>query len=197
MSVLWKKTEFYKGESDCEGIIIAAGGLREDADNLQQAGFPIMGALHSHQIFLLLMKVLVLPIITWNWTQNESILKRTLRKCSACGHFYENLQFKNFWSPLFKRIYRGMSPTYWANPNGKPWQVQERALAAFQGTKNIFVLLFNVFQAVWMGYNDIKNYINGLKSYASSKPTCFSWLIIRLLAEYNITWEEFHAQLPS
>ena len=38
-----------------------------------------------------------------------------------------------------------------------------------------------------MDYDDIKNYIHGLKSYASSKPTCFFWLIIRLMAEYNIT----------
>ena len=31
MSVLWKKTEFYKGESDREVIVIAAGGLGEGA----------------------------------------------------------------------------------------------------------------------------------------------------------------------
>ena len=98
MSVLWKKTEFYKGESDREVIVIAAGGLREGAESfLQQAGFPIMGALPSHQIFPLLVKVLVPPIVTWNGTQNELILKGTLRKLSACGaYFYENLQFKNF-----------------------------------------------------------------------------------------------------
>ena len=52
MSVLWKKTEFYKGESDREVIVIAAGGLGEGAESLlQQAGFPIMGALPSNQIF--------------------------------------------------------------------------------------------------------------------------------------------------
>ena len=52
MPVLWKKTEFYKGESDREVIVIAAGGLREGAESfLQQAGFPIMGVLPSHQIF--------------------------------------------------------------------------------------------------------------------------------------------------
>ena len=32
MSVLWNKTEFYKGESNCEVIVIAAGGLGEDAE---------------------------------------------------------------------------------------------------------------------------------------------------------------------
>ena len=52
MSVLWKKTNFYKGESDREVIVIAAGGFREGAESiLQQAGFPIMGGLSSHQIF--------------------------------------------------------------------------------------------------------------------------------------------------
>ena len=38
----------------------------------------------------------------------------------------------------------------------------------------------------YYGYNGIKNYIHGLKSYVSSKSTCFFWLIIRLMAEYNI-----------
>ena len=52
MSVLWKKTEFYNGESDREVIVIATGGIREGAESLlQRAGFPIMGALASHQIF--------------------------------------------------------------------------------------------------------------------------------------------------
>ena len=32
MSVLWKKIEFYKEESNREVIIIAAGGLGEDAE---------------------------------------------------------------------------------------------------------------------------------------------------------------------
>ena len=42
MSVLWKKTEFYKREKDCEAIVIAAGGLREGAASLLlQAGFPV------------------------------------------------------------------------------------------------------------------------------------------------------------
>ena len=79
-------------------IVIAAGGLREGAESLlQQAGFPIMEALPSHQIFPLPLKVLVRPIVTWNGTQNELILKGKLRKFSACGaYFYENLQFRNF-----------------------------------------------------------------------------------------------------
>ena len=51
MSVLWKKIEFYKVESDREVIVIAVGGLGERAANLpQQAGFHIMGALPSKQI---------------------------------------------------------------------------------------------------------------------------------------------------
>ena len=49
MSILSKKTELCKGESDREVIVIAAGGLREGAESLlQQAGFPIMVALFSH-----------------------------------------------------------------------------------------------------------------------------------------------------
>ena len=52
MSVLWKKTEFYKGESDREVIVIVAAGLKEGTESLlQQAGFPIMGALPYHQNF--------------------------------------------------------------------------------------------------------------------------------------------------
>ena len=95
MSVLRKRTEFYKGESDREVIVIAAG---EGAESLlQQASFPIMEALPSHQFFPLPMKVLVHTIVTWNGTQNELILKGTFRKFSACGaYFYENLQLKNF-----------------------------------------------------------------------------------------------------
>ena len=36
ISVLWKKTEFYKGESDREVIVIAAEGLGEGAESLLQ-----------------------------------------------------------------------------------------------------------------------------------------------------------------
>ena len=63
MSVLRKKTEFYS--YDREVIVIAAKGLGEGAERLlQQAGFPIMGVLPSHQIFPCPMKVLVPPIVT-------------------------------------------------------------------------------------------------------------------------------------
>ena len=87
------------GESDREVIVITAGSLREGAESLllQQAGFPIMGPFSPIKFFPLPMKVLVLPIVTWNRTQNELILNETLRKFSPCGaYFYENLQFKNF-----------------------------------------------------------------------------------------------------
>ena len=44
MSVLWKKIEFYKGESDRDVIVIAVGGLGEGAASLaQQVDFFIMG----------------------------------------------------------------------------------------------------------------------------------------------------------
>ena len=65
MSVLRKMTEFYKGESDREVIVIAAGGLGEGAASLhQQAGFPIMGPFPPTKFFPLPMKVLVPPIVT-------------------------------------------------------------------------------------------------------------------------------------
>ena len=100
MLVLWKKTEFCKGESDRKVIVIAAGGLREGAESLlQQAGFPIMGALPSHQIFSLSHESLSPPYcyLKWDTKWNELILKGALRRFSACdAYFYENLQFKNF-----------------------------------------------------------------------------------------------------
>ena len=65
MSTLRKKTEFYKGESDREVLVIAAKGLGEGAGRLlQQAGFPIMGVLSSHQIFSSPHKSLSPPIVT-------------------------------------------------------------------------------------------------------------------------------------
>ena len=65
MSVLWKKTGFYKGESDREVIVIAAGGLRESAESLlQQAGFPLWEPFPPINLFPLPMKVLVPPIVT-------------------------------------------------------------------------------------------------------------------------------------
>ena len=43
------------------------------------------------------MEVLFPPSVTQNGTQNELILKGTLRKFSAGGaYLYENLKFKNF-----------------------------------------------------------------------------------------------------
>ena len=65
MSTLRKKTEFYKGESDREVLVIAAQGLGEGAGRLlQQAGFPIMGVLSSHQSFSSPHKSLSPPIVT-------------------------------------------------------------------------------------------------------------------------------------
>ena len=110
MSVLWKKTEFYKGESDREVMVIAPGGLGEGAASLpQQAAFLIMGALPSHQIFSPPHESLSSPYCYLKWDidvnkkelkfdpQSELILKGTLRKFSTCGaYFHENLQFENF-----------------------------------------------------------------------------------------------------
>ena len=55
MSILWKKIEFCKEESDREAILMAAGGLGLEwggvASLPQQTGFSILGALPSHQFF--------------------------------------------------------------------------------------------------------------------------------------------------
>ena len=60
MSTLRKKTEFYKGESDREVLVIAAKGLGEGAGRLlQQAGFPIMGSFPPIKFFPLPIKALV------------------------------------------------------------------------------------------------------------------------------------------
>ena len=140
MSVLWKKTEFYKGESDREVIVIAAGGLREGAESLlQQAGFPIMGALPSHQIFSSRHESLCSPYcyLKWDtkWINSEGNVKKIfcLRRV-----FIQEFAIQKLLTPPFKRISRGMSPTYWTNPNGKPWRVQERALVGFQEAKSFF-----------------------------------------------------------
>ena len=47
--------------------------------------------------------------------------------------------------------------------------------------------LFNVFKAIKWVKMALKNYIYGLKSYVSSKPICFFWLIHRVMVEYIIT----------
>ena len=62
MSVLHKKTEFYKGESDREVIVIAAGGVGKGAPPAGR--FPIMGSFLPIKCFPLLQKVLVPPIVT-------------------------------------------------------------------------------------------------------------------------------------
>ena len=36
MSILWKKIEFYKGQTDCEAIVIAAWGLDQSPGGLSE-----------------------------------------------------------------------------------------------------------------------------------------------------------------
>ena len=83
MFVLRKKTEFYKGESDREVIVIAAEGLEDGAPLAGR--FSYYGALPSQQIFSSAPESLIPSIVTWNGPQNELILKKTLRKLSVCG----------------------------------------------------------------------------------------------------------------
>ena len=74
MSVLRKKTEFYKVESDREVIVIAAGGLGEGASPAGR--FSHSGSLPSHQIFSYPHESFSPPYCYLKWTQNELILKR-------------------------------------------------------------------------------------------------------------------------
>ena len=64
ISISRKKTEFYKGESDREVIIIAAEALGEGAP---PAGFPIIEALPSHQIFSPAHESLSFPYCYLKW----------------------------------------------------------------------------------------------------------------------------------
>ena len=50
-----------------------------------------------------------------------------------------------------------------------------------------FFWLFNVFKAIQWVTMALKICIYDVKSYASSKPTCFFCLMHQLMAEYNIT----------
>ena len=120
------------------------------------------------KFFPLPMKVLVRPIVTWNGTQNELILKGTLRKLFACGaYFYENLQFRNFWSPPFSRISRECHQTSEQALMENPGRSRKEIWLNFRRQNSFFFFfLLNVFKAItWV--------TNGLKRYASSKPTCF------------------------
>ena len=129
----------------------------------RQAGFPIMGPFPPIKIFPLPMKVLVPPIITWNGTQNELVLKLTLRKVSACGvYFYKNLQFKNFYSPPFNRISRGMSTSYWTNPNENPGRSRKEPWLGFR-RRNPFFFFFCFLMSL--------KQLNGLQYYKKT----YSW----------------------
>ena len=65
MSILRKKTEFYKGESDREVIVIATGVLGENAPPADR--FSHYGALSSHQIFSSAPESLSFPYCYLKW----------------------------------------------------------------------------------------------------------------------------------
>ena len=82
MSVLWKKAEFYKGDSDREVIVIVAGGLREGDESLLQTGrFSHYGALSSHQNFSPPHESLSSPYyyLKWNtkWISSQANVKKS------------------------------------------------------------------------------------------------------------------------
>ena len=81
MSILRKKTEFYKGESDREVILIAAGGLGEGAESLlQQAGFLITRALPSNQILSPPHESLSIPSCYLKWDAKWINSQRDVKK---------------------------------------------------------------------------------------------------------------------
>ena len=58
MSILWKKIEFYKGQTDCEAIVIAAWGLDQSPGGFQGA--------KSKNLFGFLMSLRRLNDLQWH-----------------------------------------------------------------------------------------------------------------------------------
>ena len=144
MSVLRKKGEFYKGESDREVIVIAAGVLGRVL--LQQAGFPIMRALPSHQIFSPPHESLSSPIVTWNGTQNDLILKGTF--FLPVARIFMRICNSKIFNPLPSTEFLGechqpTEKTLMENPGGS----RKEPCLSFRRQNTVF-LLFNVFKAI-------------------------------------------------
>ena len=90
MSILRKKVEFYKGESNCEVIVIAAVGMGRLWASSSRHVFPLWGPFLPTTFFSLPMKVLIplLLLEVGHWSQkmslkfeqqNELIFKGTLK----------------------------------------------------------------------------------------------------------------------
>ena len=85
MSILRKKKEFYKGESDPEVNVIAAGGLGEGA---LPAGFPIIEALLSHQIFFPPHESPSFPYCYLKWDTKSINSQRDVKKIFCLRHVF-------------------------------------------------------------------------------------------------------------
>ena len=117
MSVLRKKTEFYKGASYCEVVVIAARGLWEGASPAGR--FSHYGTLPSHQIFSSPPESLSSPYcyLKWDtkWINSQGDVKKTF---CLLGVFLWEFAIQKLLIPSLQQISRGMSPIYWTNLAG-------------------------------------------------------------------------------
>ena len=102
-----------------------------------------------------------------------------LRKFLPVARIFMRICNSKTFSPteLLGECHQPTDQTLMENPGGsrkEPWWGFRRQ------SPNLFWL------AIKLVIVTLKNYIYGLKSYASSKPTCFFCLINRLMAENNI-----------
>ena len=100
-----EENEFYKGESNCEFVVIVVGGPgREKALHAspRRQVFPLWVPFPPTRFSPLPMKVLVLPIVTWNGTlkSNQSIKIWTIKWVNsqwnfksffACGTYFTRI----------------------------------------------------------------------------------------------------------
>ena len=94
-----EENEFYKGESNCELIVIVVGGLGRgkalQASPSRQV-FPSWEPFSPTNFFPLPMKVLVLPIVIWNGTlkSNKSIKIWTIKWVNSQWNFKSFVFFR-------------------------------------------------------------------------------------------------------
>ena len=100
-----EENEFYKGESNCEFIVIVVGGPGRGKAlqaSPSRQDFPLWEPFPPTNFFLLPVKVLVLPIVTWNGTlkSNKSIKIWTIKWANsqwnfksfyACGKYFTRI----------------------------------------------------------------------------------------------------------
>ena len=196
MSILWKKIEFYKGKKkqswSNKNCSWGLGALW--ASNSRQI-FPLWGSFPPTKFFPLIMKILaplLLPEMR-HWSQkkslkfehqNELILQGTLEIFLPVAHIFVGIC--NLWLqkpaagrtllvPLpLTRIFRGGVPLPTdQNLKENIDKSREEPWWGFKRQSLNSYWLFNDFKAIKWVTIVLKNYIYGLRSYASSKPTFF------------------------